>query len=148
MESGAIEPWERFQTLRGELRRLMEDTIGMPGWGLGLTGGLWQPPIDLHETDTELVLKADLPGIDENNLDIDVDEHLVTLKGEINRVQETKRHGIYRTERQHGSFQRTVSLPVPVNPEAAKAHYKNGVLEIRMPKREPHRGRKLQIDFT
>lgn len=98
--------------------------------------GNFGPSVDLRETDNEIVLHADIPGVNREDLDITVDENMVILKGETKRDQTREERGYHLTERRYGSFYRTIPLPVEVKSDQAVAHYKNGVLELRVPKVE------------
>ena len=102
---------------------------------------LWErkdfgPSIDMRETEKEIIIKADLPGVNQEDLDITVDEQTVYLKGEIKHEEDCSEKGYHMTERRYGSFFRTVPLPSEVLSKEAKARYKNGVLELAIPKAE------------
>jgi HSP20 family protein len=99
-------------------------------------GGNFGPSVDLKETDKEIILHADIPGVNQEDLDITVDENVVILKGETKRDETREEKGYHFTERRFGSFYRTIPLPVEVKSEQAVARYKNGVLELRVPKVE------------
>lgn len=109
--------------------------------------GNFGPSVDLKETDHEIVLHADIPGVNPEDLDITVDENVVILKGEIKQDQDRTEKGYHLTERRYGSFYRTIPLPVAVKSDQSTARYKNGVLELRVPKAEPtvQRGFKPKI---
>lgn len=110
--------------------------------------GNFGPSIDLRETENEVILQADLPGVNREDLDVTVDERAVILKGESKRDEIREEKGYHLTERRYGSFQRTVPLPVEVKSEQATARYRNGVLEVRIPKAETakKRGFKPKIE--
>jgi HSP20 family protein len=110
--------------------------------------GNFGPSVDLKETDHEIILHADIPGVNQEDLDITVDENVVTLKGEAKRDETREEKGYHLTERRYGSFYRTIPLPVEVKSDQAVARYKNGVLELRMPKVETtaRRGFKPRIE--
>jgi HSP20 family protein len=110
--------------------------------------GNFGPSIDLRETDTEIILNADIPGVKPEDLDITVDENVVVLKGESQRDEARDEKGYHLTERRYGSFYRTIPLPMEVTSEKATARYKNGVLELRIPKTENsvRRGFKPKIE--
>ncbi len=114
-----------------------------------LRGGSFGPSVDLKETEQEIILKADIPGVNQEDLDITVDENVVTLKGETKQDESREEKGYHLTERRYGSFYRTIPLPAEVKTEEATAHYKNGVLELRIPKIETHKkqGFKPKIEF-
>ncbi len=140
------EPWRELATFREALNRLFDETFSalrrLPavGWGEG------KPSVDLIDRGAELVVKADLPGYNPENLEITVQENSVSLRGEVREERETKEGDYHIKERSYGSFARTLPLPVPVKPELAKATYKNGVLEIVLPKAEVPKGRTLRIE--
>ena len=104
--------------------------------------------MDLRETDNEIILRADIPGVSPQELDITVDENVIILKGEIKQDQDRNEKGYHITERRYGSFYRTIPLPVAVKSDQSTARYKNGVLELRVPKAEPsvQRGFKPKIE--
>ena len=106
------------------------------------------PRIDVYQTETEVIINAEIPGVSKEDLNVYVDEDTVRLSGETKRDEEYKDENIYRTERFYGNFSRTISLPVEVKSEQAKAEYKNGILSIRLPKVEPTKikGRRINID--
>lgn len=106
------------------------------------------PSVDLRETDTEFILKADLPGISQEDLDLTVEENVIILKGETKQDEVREEKGYHLTERRYGSFYRTVPLPTEVKSDQAVAKYKNGVLELRVPKAETatRRGFKPKIE--
>ena len=97
-------------------------------------GGHYGPSVDLKETDQEIILEADLPGMDREDLDITVEDHTVLLKGETKRDETKEESGYHLTERRYGSFYRAIQLPAEVQAEQATARYQNGVLMVRIPK--------------
>jgi HSP20 family protein len=106
------------------------------------------PSIDIHETDNEVVAGCDIPGLNKReNVDIQIDNNVLTISGTVNRTNEVKEENLHRSERFVGRFQRSISLPCHVNNEGTKASYKNGVLEIRMPKTQMESKKKVDIDF-
>ncbi|MGE5583820.1 MAG: Hsp20/alpha crystallin family protein [Bacillota bacterium] len=113
----------------GIMPRYFEDFFSLANRQFG-------PSIDLHETDNEVVLHADIPGVKREDLDITVDEHSVILKGETKHEGERESKGYHLSERKYGSFYRTIPLPAEVVSEQAIAKYKDGVLELRIPKVE------------
>jgi HSP20 family protein len=118
--------------------------IGMlpsPGW-------TWWPPVDIRETEGEVIVSAELPGIDPKDLDITVNEDSLILRGETTAAQERTDRGYRLRERRYGSFHRSIPFPSQVKPEEAKADYRDGVLEITIPKEDVNkrRGIKLNVD--
>ena len=107
---------------------------------------VWAPDIEVSQQNKELLVRADLPGMKKDDVCVDVTDDAITISGERRQEEETERGGIYRSERSYGSFCRTIPLPEGANADQAKATFKNGVLEIRMPAPEQAtRGRRLEI---
>jgi HSP20 family protein len=105
-------------------------------------------PIDLHETETELIASCDLPGLEnKDDVDIDIENNTLTIKGTIRRTHDVNEKTFRQRERFEGSFHRSITLPYLVDENATKATYRNGVLEIRMPKRQQARKGRVQVDF-
>ncbi len=129
---------DRF--LNQVIPRNLNDLLGGDGFG---------PSVDLKETEQEIILKADIPGINQEDLDITVSENTVTLKGEIKLDESREEKGYHLTERRYGSFYRTIPLPTEVKSEEATARCKNGVLELRIPKVQTTKkqGFKPKIEF-
>jgi HSP20 family protein len=113
--------------------------------GSGSNGRRWIPAMDLVEVEGEYVLKADLPGLSEKDVNIELQDNVLTVSGERKHETEDSRQGYYRVERASGSFSRTLTLPEGVDPDAIKASFDKGVLEIRIPKPEERKPRKVAI---
>lgn len=106
----------------------------------------WTPWVDVYETDTEVVVKAEVPGVTREDLELTATEDTVTIKGESKHVTEVEKEGYHRKEIRHGEFRRTIPLPVKVNPENTTAKLNHGILEIRLQKvKEEPKGRKIDI---
>src|SRR4029077_5231612 len=119
--------WGRFQnhaSLQEQVNRLFESKF--PGREDASTLTTWAPTVDVYETENELVLRADLPGINEKDLDVRVENNMLTIRGERKFEQQVKEDNTLRIERTYGSFSRSFGLPNSVNTEAIKAEYKNG----------------------
>jgi len=110
-------------------------------------GGMNSPRVDVYQTENDIVVKAEIPGISKEDLNVYVDENSVRLSGQSKRDKEYNDENIYRTERYYGSFSRTIPLPAEVKPEQAKAEYKDGILSITVPKAEPAKSRGKRIDI-
>jgi HSP20 family protein len=133
--------------VRWEPIRLFNTFFDTPTTGNGRGNALrrWIPATDLVETDEHFVLKADLPGLSEEDVAIEVKDNVLTVSGERKAEHEDKREGYVRVERAFGSFRRSLTLPEGVDPEAVKATFDNGVLEVRIPKPEERKPRKVAI---
>ena len=139
------EPARELNSLQSEMNRLFNTFFDTPTGGNG--GGLrrWVPAMDLVETDDHFVLKADLPGLDANDVSIEVEDKVLTLSGERKVEHETSKEGFYRLERSSGQFRRSLTLPEGVDADKIEASFDKGVLEVRIPKPEERKPRKVQI---
>jgi HSP20 family protein len=134
------DPTREVDSLQSEVNRLFDTFFG----GRPANGTLrrWVPPMDLVETDDHLVLRADLPGLDREDVNIEVKDGVLTVSGERKTEHEERADGFYRVERAFGGFSRSMSLPEHVDAERIDASFDKGVLEVRIPKpeeRKPHR---------
>jgi len=134
------DPTREVDSLQSEVNRLFDTFFG----GRPASGALrrWVPPMDLVETDDHLVLRADLPGLDVDDVNIEVKDGVLTVSGERKAEHEERADGFYRVERAFGGFSRSMSLPQDVDAERIDASFDKGVLEVRIPKpeeRKPHR---------
>lgn len=109
-------------------------------------GRPWVPAVDIQETENEVVLKADLPDVNEKEIDIRIEDGTLSLKGERKFSNETKEGGYHRIERSYGMFARYFSLPDTVNPENVKADYKNGVLTVTLAKKEAAKPKQIKVE--
>jgi HSP20 family protein len=107
----------------------------------------WSPAVDVHETENELVLKADVPDVDLKDIDIQVENQTLTVKGHRQFEKEGNSKAYHRIERSYGSFVRSFTVPTSVDTEKVAAEYKNGVLTIRLPKKEAAKPRQVKIDI-
>ncbi|HWC26683.1 MAG TPA: Hsp20/alpha crystallin family protein [Solirubrobacteraceae bacterium] len=139
-----------IDSLQGEMNRLFSTFFDAPttrGGGNGGTIGTrrWIPAMDLVETDEHFVLKADLPGMTESDVNIEVENNVLTVSGERKTEHEEKHEGYYRLERAAGAFSRSLSLPEGIDADAVTASFDNGVLEVRIPKPAQAKPRRVQI---
>ena len=139
------EPARGLSPLQTEMNRLFNTFFDTPTAGNGQSARRWVPAMDLVETDDSYVLKADLPGLADEDVDIEVAENVLTVSGERKAGHEEKREGFVRVERSYGSFRRSLTLPKGVDAEAVTASFANGVLEVRIPKPEERKPRKVAI---
>ena len=131
----AIVRWEPFRDL-SELNRLFAPAAAQRRW---------LPALDLVETADQFVLTADLPGLGEDDVKIEVEDRVLSISGERTRASEENKAGYRRVERAFGAFRRSLTLPEGVNPEGVQASFDNGVLEVRIPKPEERKPRKVAI---
>jgi HSP20 family protein len=144
------DPIREIDSLQGEMNRLFSSFFETPttrGGGNGTaTARRWIPAMDLIETGDHFVLKADLPGMDEGDVNIEVENNVLTVAGERKTAHEEKHEGYYRLERATGAFSRSLTLPEGIDPESVTATFDNGVLEVRVPKPAEAKPRRVQID--
>ena len=139
------EPFRELAALQNDMGRLMSTFLGQ-GQVNGENGQRsWLPAVDVWETENELVYAFDLPGIPEDKISVEYDDGALTVSGERERSEEVTSDRFYRFERRFGSFSRTVGLPQGVGEDGIKAEYRNGVLEIHVPKPEAPKPRRIQI---
>ncbi len=149
-DEGAItRPGAALPRLRAEFDELFERFFRDP-WGLELPGwfggeGTWGPRLDLAESDKEVTIRAELPGIDPDDVEINVTDNVLTLRGEKKREHEEKERDYHYVERQYGNFHRSVQLPAGVDPDKVEASYKNGVLTVTIAKRPDALPKKIKV---
>jgi HSP20 family protein len=135
------EPFRELSTMHSEMSRLMNGLLE----GNGRTSQSWVPALDVWETDDELVYAFDLPGIPEQNIDVELNDDTLTVTGTREQRAEVDGDRFYRFERRFGTFSRAVGLPQGTDESKVKAEYKDGVLEIRVAKPEEQKPRRIQI---
>ncbi|OAT86352.1 Hsp20/alpha crystallin family protein [Desulfotomaculum copahuensis] len=145
----ALIPYEPMRYLENVRRDLDQFFTGHPaGLANWFDRNFGIPRIDVYETENEVVAKCDLPGLEKkDDLNIDIDNNVLTISGSINRTGEIKENRMHRQERYVGQFQRSVTLPARVSSEDVKAVYRNGVLEVRMPRVNATAGKKIDVEF-
>ena len=137
-----------FISLQREVDRLFEDfTRGFPSLALfhGGNGGLLTPSVDVSETDKEIEITAELPGLEEKDVQINVSDNLLTIRGEKSAEKEQKDKNYRLVERSYGSFERTLELPSGVDADAIKASLSKGVLKVTVPKPTPAQAKKVEV---
>src|SRR3984893_9521379 len=139
-----FEPFRGIATLQDQINRLFNDGIERTGEDSSLT--TWTPAVDIYETEHELVVKADLPQVDPKDLDIRVENNILTLRGERKFESKVSEDKYLRVERTYGSFSRSFALANTVNTEAIKADYHDGVLTLSVPKREEAKPKQIKIN--
>src|SRR5262245_16868162 len=134
------DPFREVTSLRDEVNRLFSRTLGD-----GQGGSVWSPPVDVFDNKDEIVLKAELPGLGPDDIDIEVDDNVLTVKGERKFEEKVEEGRYYRLERAYGSFARSLTLPQGVKTEAISADFKDGVLEVHVPKADEGKPRKFAV---
>jgi len=138
------EPFREITSLRDAMDRLLEESFIRPGLLFGETpSGML--PVDMYETDDQVVVKATVPGVKPEDIDVTVTGDLLTIKGEFKSEEETKKRNYLRQERRYGSFCRQVGLPAGVDTDKVKATFEHGVLTLEMPKIESAKAKTIKI---
>jgi HSP20 family protein len=142
----------RFNTFHGlsglqeQVNRLFDTSF--PGRSDNSAITTWAPAVDIYETENELVVKADLPDVNDKDLDVRIENNTLTIRGERKFEKKVSDENYLRVERTYGSFSRSFSLPNTVNNEAIKADYKNGVLTVELPKRAESKPKQVKVNVT
>jgi len=134
-------PWQELENMNRQLSHLLEDS---PFNAAGETGQ-WAPKVDIRETDDALLVQAELPGIDKKDVHLEVKDGVLTLSGERSYEKDVKEENVHRIERAYGHFSRSFSLPSNVDAGKVNATMKDGVLEVRLPKRESAKPKAIAI---
>jgi HSP20 family protein len=140
----ALSNFRSTSTLQDQINRLFDDTFERTGQESNLTA--WAPAVDIYENEHELVVKADLPDIDSKDLDIRVENNILTIRGERKFEKKVNEDNYLRVERAYGAFSRSFALANSVNPDGIKADYQNGVLTLVIPKREEAKPKQIKVN--
>jgi HSP20 family protein len=140
-------PWDQFRNLEkfNKNASAFFDNFNLPFGVFGQESS--NPKVDIYQNDKEVVLKAELPGVSKDDLEVYVDEDAIHLSGEMRRNEEFKENNVYRSERYYGSFSRTIALPAEVKSNEARAEYKDGILTLTVPKSDSGKARHRKVDI-
>jgi HSP20 family protein len=143
------DPLREFAHLQDRINRAFTGAAGQQG-GAGLVpSGAWVPPVDIYENgEHEMVLKAELPDMSREEIDITIDQATLVIKGEKKLASDVREDQFHRIERSYGAFSRSFSLPRSVDAARISAEYKNGVLSVRLPLREDAKPRQIKVDVA
>ena len=152
-ETREVTPWKPFSELsriEREAERMFGDFFRRPLWGFNWPErfrevGFREPAIEVYEEKDDVVVKAEIPGMKKEDLEINISGTLLTIKGEKKQEEEVKKKGYYYSERSYRSFMRTIDLPKEVHIDKAYANFKDGVLEVRLPKTEEAKRKEVKI---
>lgn len=140
------DPFREFSTLQDRMNRLFRESYGPEGRDESLTTSQFAPPVDVYEDEHNVVLKVEVPGIDEKDIDVQVENNVLTVHGERKVEKEEKEENFRRIERQYGSFTRTFTLPSTVDAERIQADYDKGVLKIVLPKKAEAKPKQIKVN--
>jgi HSP20 family protein len=139
-----VVPWRSSRDLE-EWERRLEDFLGRPMWRLPLEREAWMPAVDVFEKEDKFIVKAEVPGMKEEDIDVSVTGDTLTIKGEKKAESEVKEEDYYRCERAYGSFYRLIPLPSTVDASKIEASYEGGVLEVTLPKAAKVKPKKVAV---
>lgn len=146
MTLSALTRWDPVHdvlNLQERMSHLLGDAL--PGFLAAEPSATWFPPVDIHEEENRVVLRAEVPGVSKDDIDIRVEGGIITLRGEKKQEEEVHSRKAYRYERFYGSFARSFVLPTSIDAESIMATYKDGVLEVVLPKSEAAKPKKIQV---
>src|SRR5882762_891559 len=140
------DPFREFATLQDRMNRLFRDPRVSEGHDESLTTTAFAPPVDVYEDEHNITLKIEVPGIDEKDIDVRIENNTLTVHGERKFEKEEKEENYRRVERQYGSFTRTFNLPHTVDAEKVQADYDKGVLKITLPKKAEAKPKQIKVN--
>ena len=140
------DPFREFATLQDRMNRLFRESYGPEGREEALTSTSFAPPVDVYEDEHNVSLKIEVPGIDEKDIDVRIENNLLTVHGERKFEKEEKEENFRRVERQYGSFTRTFTLPSTVDGERVSANYDKGILKITLPKKAEAKPKQIKVN--
>ncbi|MGB9180318.1 MAG: Hsp20/alpha crystallin family protein [Pyrinomonadaceae bacterium] len=140
------DPFRDLRSLQDEVNRLFSTNLSRAfGDDEGIARGAWNPNVDIYENKDQIVLEAELPGMNREDFDLSIENNILTLRGERRFEKRDESDNYHRVERSYGSFTRSFTLPQTVSAEGATAEYRNGVLRVALPKREDVKARRIEI---
>lgn len=140
-----LDPFRDLVEIQSEMNRALDQYLGRQARP-GAMERVWAPAIDIYETKDDLVVTAELPGVKEKDIHLSIVNDVLSLRGQRAADQQLKEENYHRIERWSGSFERHIQLPIPVQADRVRAGYRDGVLEIRLPKIEEVKPREIKID--
>ncbi len=139
------DPFREFNTLQDRMNRLVRDSFGDVREE-ALTTSTFAPPVDVYEDEHNITLKFEVPGIDEKDIDVHIENNMLTVHGERKFEKEEKEENFRRVERQYGSFTRSFTLPNTVNTDSVQAHYDRGVLKVQLAKKAEAKPKQIKVN--
>jgi HSP20 family protein len=146
----AITKWNPFKELvdlQSRMSKLFENTISRQTREENIAHTTWTPAVDVYETNKEIVLKAELPDMNQKDINLSVESNMLILEGERKLEEETKKENYYLLERSYGKFKRSFSLPISIDTDRIIAEYNRGVLKVILPKKEATKAKEISIDI-
>lgn len=142
------DPFRELELIQEQMNRLFDSSlVNWRNRSLDLTGGSWSPAIDIFDSKDNILVRADIPGMSKDEIDVSVHKDTLIIKGEKKQEKESKDKNFLRSERFYGAFSRAIRLPAEVDADKVTATYKNGVLELVLPKKEEAKSKQKKIDI-
>jgi HSP20 family protein len=138
-------PFKELRTMQEQMNRMM-DMAWNKEFGEELKEGVWQPPVDIYEDEQSVIIKAEIPDVDQKDIDVRIEDNTLTLKGERKHSSEIRKENYYRVERSFGQFQRSFSLPQSIDRDNIQASCDKGVLTITLPKKEEKKPKQITVE--
>jgi HSP20 family protein len=139
------DPFRDLRNLQEEVNRLFSTNLTRSFGDEGIARGAWNPSVDIYENKDQIVLEAELPGMNREDFDVSIENNVITVRGERRFEKKDESDSYHRVERSYGSFTRSFTLPQTVSADSAAAEYRNGVLRVTLPKREEVKARRIEI---
>jgi HSP20 family protein len=139
------EPFRDLMAMQDRMTRLIDETLSRI-WKEEVTRGVWSPPVDILERESEVVLKIDLPEVSQNEIDLRVEENTLIIQGERRFIKDTPDENYIQIERPYGTFRRTFSIPRTIDHEGIKASYKDGVLRVILPRKSETQPKQIVVE--
>lgn len=139
------DPFRDLRSLQDEVNRLFSTNVARFGDDEGIARGAWNPTVDIYENKDQIVIEAELPGMNREDFDLSFENNIITLRGERRFEKKDESDNYHRVERSYGSFTRSFTLPQTVSGDGISAEYRNGVLRVTLPKREEIKARRIEI---
>ncbi len=144
-----LDPFRDLTSIQERMNQIFEDALTRSrGRDEGLRTGMWTPAVDIYEKNDAVVVKAEIPGVEKDQISVEVKDGILTLRGERKFERDVKEESYHRIERSYGTFLRSFSLPVSVNQEKVKATFRDGVLEVELPKKELAKPKQIKVDIS
>ena len=142
------DPFTDLERIQKEMNRMFNLSLAHEGSReIGILDGVWSPAVDIYDSKDNILVKADIPGLSKDDIEVAVQGDTLFIKGEKKQEKEVKEKDYIRTERFYGNFQRAIRLPAEVQPDKVEATYKNGVLELVLPKSEKAKPKQIKLDI-
>lgn len=142
-----MDPFSEMENLQRQMNQLFDFSLSRSPWGdTTLLGGQWAPAVDVYDSKDNILIKAELPGLTKEEIEVSIQDNSLILTGEKKKDAEIKEEKYFKTERFYGSFFRTIPLPATIDTEKVDAKYQDGVLTLTLPKKEEAKPKQINID--